>query len=279
MQCEICHAMLNSNRKLLSHITAEHSLSPSEYFQAHPGAQKFCSKCKRSLSSAQFFVDQSNTYGYRSQCISCMRPEAGKRECPVCGRTFTWSSVVNHMKEAHAISAAEAYKQHLQEKQCSKCKAIKPLQEFSKLEDENKVYFSWCRECNFQRAVERAKRDEEFTVAQLALVRLAFGDRCFVCGKTHDESVEETGEPLHIDHIVPHIDGGTLDIENALLLCRACNLSKGTRELTEYRRSILETDEEVTHTLVRLRDIHKWARTEERRLVTWQLNWGKAGSV
>lgn len=50
-------------------------------------------------------------------------------------------------------------------------------------------------------------------------------DRCGYCG------ISLKGD-YHIDHIVPVNSGGQNDIDNLLLACAACNLSKSDRELS-----------------------------------------------
>lgn len=45
----------------------------------------------------------------------------------------------------------------------------------------------------------------------------------------------------HIDHIIPRHRGGTNDESNLQLLCRSCNVKKGTRtmeEFLEYKRQV-----------------------------------------
>jgi 5-methylcytosine-specific restriction endonuclease McrA len=37
-------------------------------------------------------------------------------------------------------------------------------------------------------------------------------------------------EPLHIDHIIPRKVGGTHDLDNLQVLCKACNLRKSSKE-------------------------------------------------
>jgi len=48
------------------------------------------------------------------------------------------------------------------------------------------------------------------------------GRICRYCGS--DE------EPLHIDHIIPRKLGGTHDLENLQVLCKACNLRKSSKD-------------------------------------------------
>ncbi|CAB4167525.1 HNHc domain containing protein [uncultured Caudovirales phage] len=46
------------------------------------------------------------------------------------------------------------------------------------------------------------------------------GRLCAVCGTDEGE--------MHIDHIIPRKHGGTHDMDNLRVLCKSCNLRKGT---------------------------------------------------
>lgn len=61
------------------------------------------------------------------------------------------------------------------------------------------------------------------------------GKRCELCGVAEgDESYEER-LPLHVDHITPRSKGGSNELDNLQVLCRACNLGKGNRDDTDFR--------------------------------------------
>ena len=61
------------------------------------------------------------------------------------------------------------------------------------------------------------------------------GKRCELCGVEEGDSNYENRLPLHVDHIVQRSKGGSNDIENLQVLCRACNLGKGNRDDTDFR--------------------------------------------
>lgn len=48
---------------------------------------------------------------------------------------------------------------------------------------------------------------------------------CSYCGRTPPEVL------LHVDHVIPVVDGGTNDPENLTTSCQDCNLGKGPRSL------------------------------------------------
>ena len=130
------------------------------------------------------------------------------------------------------------------------------------------TYFSYCTDCNVDRNMKRALADVDFEAIQYLIVRLSFRDRCFVCGLTHEESVERNGQALHVDHMIPHSQGGVLSLDNSVLLCRTCNLSKMTRSLEDFLRSLGESDERIAAKQKELATRHEFAREELVRV--WQ---------
>jgi hypothetical protein len=51
--------------------------------------------------------------------------------------------------------------------------------------------------------------------------------KCQICGRT----AHEDGVKLHVDHKTPKAKGGTNDPDNLWVLCKDCNLGKGTKTL------------------------------------------------
>lgn len=267
MKCEICGNILKSNRDLLGHLKTAHATDPISYFAKHPTAEKFCSKCKLSLPITNFLSDKSNNYGYRTQCIECMKPGRANRKCPICNRVFKWSAVINHMKLEHGIPPIDGFNLHLKEKYCPNCKKVKDLNCFAKLQDPEKVYFSWCNDCNLDRNIKRSVADNEFDLFQYLVTRLAFSDKCFICNISHDESMEKYAEPLHIDHMKSFAKGGTLSLDNTILLCRTCNLMKGTKGLEEFLSESGSTALIIEAKLNKLANIQRWAEVELKRVL------------
>lgn len=270
MKCEYCDEVLTSNNLLVFHLKSSHKKSPIEYFSQFKEAYKFCSKCDKALPITNFFCDTSNNFGYRTQCIECMRPKGNRIPCPICNRIFQWTSVITHMKNEHNIAPLDSFNNYLKSKLCSKCKAVKPLSDFSRMANDDAPYYSLCKNCNFDRNINRAVADKEFSITHLLTTRLAFKDKCFICGLSHDESISSHNEPLHIDHINPHIQGGELTLDNALLLCRKCNLQKGTISLNDFMESKFSNPEVVSSHMSRLTNIHLWANKEIKRLSVWE---------
>lgn len=54
--------------------------------------------------------------------------------------------------------------------------------------------------------------------------------RCRYCGAT----AEESGAPLHLDHLTPRSQGGLDVASNLVLACRRCNGARQDRTLSEW---------------------------------------------
>lgn len=57
-------------------------------------------------------------------------------------------------------------------------------------------------------------------------VRERDGERCVYCG-------DEAG-PFHLDHVVPYSRGGDHEVDNLVVACATCNVSKGAKTLEEW---------------------------------------------
>jgi 5-methylcytosine-specific restriction endonuclease McrA len=171
------------------------------------------------------------------------------------------------MKLEHGIPPVDGFNLHLKEKYCPKCKKVKSLSSFAKLQDQEKVYFSWCNDCNLERNIARNVADHDFDLFQYLVIRLSFSDKCFICNISHDESIEKLGEPLHVDHMHAFAKGGELSMSNSILLCKDCNLKKGTKELATFLRETGSTDSFIESKLLQLATIHNWAEVELKRVL------------
>ena len=113
----------------------------------------------------------------------------------------------------------------------------KDLDEFDYLleEDDDEYSFDWFDESNYEDSKKTYKsptlphaNERYYTGALRKQVMRKYNYRCTVCW-TKDE--------LEVDHIVPYSKGGKTTLENAQILCRWCNTSKGTRSQAEWQRT------------------------------------------
>lgn len=92
---------------------------------------------------------------------------------------------------------------------------------------------------------------------------------------SHKESMETLGEPLHIDHMAPQVKGGMLSIENSSLLCKTCNLKKGSKTLREFLRYMHIDETTAKREMERLEEMTSLASSELKRLVMYYIHKGK----
>ncbi|WP_407543806.1 HNH endonuclease signature motif containing protein (plasmid) [Deinococcus radiomollis] len=90
------------------------------------------------------------------------------------------------------------------------------------------------------------------------------GGCCFYCGRQlHTDFPEELTNTmsrahpgmesyLHMDHVHPQRDGGWHDEDNLVASCRACNSSKGSKSMEEYR-AYLERQHPVVRAIAALK--------------------------
>lgn len=94
-------------------------------------------------------------------------------------------------------------------------------------------WFSPAIERWVERAAESAARDRRgVDAATRAFILERDGYRCAYCD-------DEDG-PFHVDHIFPVARGGGDEFENLTCACEACNLSKGSKTLAEWRPKLAE---------------------------------------
>lgn len=65
---------------------------------------------------------------------------------------------------------------------------------------------------------------------------LKSGSRCEYCGYPFREDIYR--HSFSVDHVKPISQGGTDEIENLKAACRACNTSKGVKNLEQFREML-----------------------------------------
>jgi hypothetical protein len=270
MKCEVCSFEIGSNRELLKHLKSEHDMTAPVYFKENSNAVKFCSKCREAKEISNFLVDKGNNYGHRAQCIECMKPGGNNRPCPICNRVMRWSAIITHMRDEHEIPPESGYFDYLKEKLCPKCNMVKSLNSYAKLKDSEKVFFSYCNDCNLERNIARNVSNEEYDSMSYLVTRLSFNDTCFSCGLSHNESMKKFEQPLHVDHLVAHAKGEGLSIHNAILLCQTCNIGKGTKALSEFLEYKGFSRSAIEEMMIDIQKRIEWAKSELKRALIRQ---------
>lgn len=128
-------------------------------------------------------------------------------------------------------------------KQCSKCKKIKPPNEFYQHSGYKDGLYHWCKQCakeynrekyansGYRQAYTANRKalsmgaEGTFTDEQFVELCERYDNRCLRCGKV---------KKLTVDHIIPLSQGGSNDISNIQPLCLSCNSKKHTQTI-DYR--------------------------------------------
>lgn len=66
-------------------------------------------------------------------------------------------------------------------------------------------------------------------------IYLRDGLACVWCGSTIEEGIV-----FQLDHVKPHIKGGTNDTRNLVTTCRRCNSSRGARSILHFAAAVSE---------------------------------------
>jgi 5-methylcytosine-specific restriction endonuclease McrA len=61
------------------------------------------------------------------------------------------------------------------------------------------------------------------------------GHRCVYCG-ADEASERRAGRHMHLDHLVPHVEGGTDTADNLCLSCHRCNSVRHDMPLATWAR-------------------------------------------
>lgn len=129
---------------------------------------------------------------------------------------------------------------------CTSCKQTKSLKAFyvNKKGKPN----SWCRDCSKAHMTNSGSREKRQRLIEQTCdgtldrktVGQLFGGykQCPCCGS------EMKRNDKHLDHIKPLSKGGKHSIYNAIILCASCNLSKGSKDFSEWFRTIPNKDAE-----------------------------------
>ncbi|QOJ33910.1 MAG: HNH endonuclease [Nitrospira sp.] len=88
------------------------------------------------------------------------------------------------------------------------------------------------RVCKYKRK-QRTVTSNHLTAAQLAVLRMRQGGRCYWC------CCELVECRTHLDHVLPLSRGGAHSLENVRFSCQSCNIAKGARHPLSFVLSLL----------------------------------------
>ena len=181
---------------------------------------KICYKCKEIKSTDNFGKNTNNKDGLKSYCKECVRLES------VSYRKKNVDKIKEYRENnKEKISESnENYRLNNKERIFSQRKEYRE----NNKEKISKYKHNWY-EKNKDKTLEGKRRrrarklgcDENYTKEDRKTTLLAFGYKCFNCGNTDN---------LCVDHHRPLIKGNPLSLENAVVLCKTCNASKGSKD-------------------------------------------------
>jgi hypothetical protein len=115
---------------------------------------------------------------------------------------------------------------------CTKCKTTKSFVEFSNDKNKKDGLTSACRACNNNREKKRRENGGDFTKEQKKAAFKKYGRFCQIC---------KSKNKLEIDHRLSQNvckpNKASVD-DNSWVLCKGCNIAKGTRILIEVIKEI-----------------------------------------
>jgi len=220
---------------------------------------KKCARCGETKPASEYTHNKENKDGLFSYCRSCVNAHARER------RLRNKEKVLRYQRDYYQKWVAKQGRLMHKErkaliadtgkKQCSKCKQVKGLSEFSPvytLPKQDNTWQGWCRTCNNAYHAARVKRKYHedptpylaaearrrarkqqnggtITAADVHAVLKYYGRACLRCGVT---------EKICLDHVVPLAHGGKNTAANLQPLCRSCNSKKGARKVSDYRSDL-----------------------------------------
>jgi 5-methylcytosine-specific restriction endonuclease McrA len=206
---------------------------------------KKCTKCWVEKDLSDFTRDCSRADGLRNECRDCRRAFKrswySKNQPKIRARERDWSirtgrvrsdeqraadekalavdreeRRVRRTERAQAKAKAKQARIDSYYKKCTRCQAFKHKVDFHNATGTFDGLARKCKDCI---------NDHRSMAAQIKPQLLQLFRACFKCGST---------KSLEVDHHVPISKGGMLGIENAVLLCRDCNLKKQNKMPHEF---------------------------------------------
>lgn len=127
-----------------------------------------------------------------------------------------------------SIKSRPAYKIQLQEKKCSRCKVIKPINDFVDSSGLRNHRGKYCSECHIDISFENLRNILEGR------------EFCLYCGSEIISMCNSDNDPLlkwkdiHRDHMDPISLGGEDTDENTIYCCANCNIKKGNKLFSDW---------------------------------------------
>lgn len=184
---------------------------------------RYCSTCGHVKPVSEFVANASKKDGIDAKCKTCASQLtlAWQKDNPERKLELTRQWYAKH-REAARERARSYYAEHMEERK-----------EYNR---------RWARE-NLEAMQEKGRRrrarkagadvgDVPADVRDILYERQE--GRCVYCGLPLSE-----GDGIHLDHVVPLAQGGAHSMENLVLACAPCNLSKGAKTPGQWLQALL----------------------------------------
>jgi 5-methylcytosine-specific restriction endonuclease McrA len=167
---------------------------------------KRCSRCHEWKPFEAFSRDKSMADGLRHYCKACISARYRENPEPHKKRASEWNKA---NPEKYKVNRKRHYAAHAE----AANSAARTWQ--SSNPDRNR---SIQRRASHARRARQYKAGGAFTSIDIEAIRVAQGNRCYICHKKLTK--------YHIDHFIPLVLGGSNDPGNLRLACPHCNQSK-----------------------------------------------------
>lgn len=216
---------------------------PSEFYYSKGIPNAVCKPCKK-----ERIYNSPSSVKMREQAkVKRRRASEKTKTCHRCGNTSLLMDWPRRPSGGINDTCCRAKERQQREELiasgksiCTSCKRTKRLEEFyvNKKGKPN----SWCRDCSKAHMANSGSREKRQRLIEQTCdgtldrktVGQLFGSykQCPCCGS------EMKRNDKHLDHIKPLSKGGKHSIHNAMILCSSCNLSKGSKDFSEWFRTI-----------------------------------------
>lgn len=180
--------------------------------------KKWCGGCETNKSLDEFYNHKSTKDGLSAYCIICIKQRVKNYR----------NDNIEKLKERDKTY----YNSHKEEISKYKKQWDSEHKEYSAIKskewrqnNKNRVSQLNRRSDRIRRAREKNLDDSKYTVEDGLLTMVSFSNQCFNCHSEID---------LTVDHHRPLSKGHILSLENAVILCRSCNSSKGAKSPEEF---------------------------------------------
>jgi hypothetical protein len=192
--------------------------------EIEPEGYKKCRKCGELKTTDNFGRSKKNKDGLKSYCKACKNKESKKHR----ENNPEYYQKYREGNKEKATEYGKEYRENNKTKLAQKAKKYAEINA-NKIQEYKKEWY----EKNKDKVMnnKRRRRDrkvacgEEYSLKHRQITLIAFNYKCYNCGND---------DKLHIDHHRPLIRGNPLSLDNAVVLCKTCNLSKGTKRPEDF---------------------------------------------